>query len=606
MNSPAIAPSSIRWFPADANAVESRCPVCRELHHNAPVLAVGSLADGSTLTMYQCSACDSKFFDPPDIRDFSEITGRGDHFPKSYVEVVCGIWETFWPAGCASRKAHATLLDIGCGFGFSVDAWRRLRGEAIGVEMADYGRAGAKALGVPIYSDYLENIPELESRCFDVVYASEVIEHVPDPRAFATLLARHVAGDGVLCLTTPNASFIRERNVSSTLLAALSPGFHGFLIGPVAMEDILRACGFAHVSVREFGERLVGWASHRPLDVDPQSPAVRAQYLDYLESVLASRAENDSITDGIAYRHFRDTVLAGQFDAARRSLQRLETSLGEKYRADVLHPVRARELVQSLASVDEFSAACPWFLPNFYFLRGMYAKLVERDEEGARQCFRTSREVTTFLSRSWGDMLVLEALSFLPEAWQQEAVSAAGQGDSSVCVEWMASIANGGPDIVAAFGGSRPSDHQIERAFVEGLSLLGSLNRREALREALHDCLSYLDNTYGDWLRAAPTVREKLPGAALQLEQQMLLHLKIAAACTQVGLRTDLVRPLLERAALLAQLQDPQSPMTRSVAAEARARLAAPSPGFNPWGTANQGMKISYSFQTGSKPPTRP
>jgi SAM-dependent methyltransferase len=594
------ATSSIHWLPGDSKPAELRCPVCQERRRNAPLLEVPSLADASLLTLYACSACGSKFFDPPGIRDFSDILGKGEYFWKSYVEVVAGIWEMYWPAACSSQKPAANLLDVGCGFGFTVDAWRRLRGEAFGVELAEYGRIGAEQLRLPIYSDYLQNIPALQAKRFDVVYASEVIEHVPDPREFAALLSRYVADDGVLCLTTPNAEFIREKHAGSTLVAALFPGFHGFLISPEEMEKILLACGFVHVIVRQFGERLIAWASQRPLDIAENSPEVRAEYLRYLEEILASRKENDFVTDGIAYRHFRDTVLAGQVDAARRSLSRLETSLKEKYQADLLDPDQTLERVHTLTTAEDYDAAYPWFLPNFYFLRSIYAKLSERDEKAARQYFRASRKLTTYIGSSWGTLFVLEALSFLPDAWQQEAVSAALNGDPSVCEEWIAVIADGDRRTPPELGGDRLSNRQIGQAYLEGLSILGALNRPEALGKALHDCLEYLENRYGDWLRVESTAPEGVPGAELQHELRMGLHLKIATTCARLGSHTDLIRPLLERVMQLGKMQGIPSAMASRIASEARARLAALSPNLNPWGTLNAGMtqNVSYSFQS--------
>lgn len=594
-----VAASSIHWLSGDSKPLELACPVCREIRHNAPLLEVPSMADRSKLTLFTCSACGSKFFDPPGICDFSEVLGKGKYFWKGYVEVVGGIWEMYWPAACSSPKSAANLLDIGCGFGFTVDAWRRLRGEAIGVELADYGRAGAEQLDVPIYFDYLQNISELQTKRFDVVYASEVIEHVPDPREFAALLSRYVADDGVLCLTTPGAEFIQEKNASSTLAAALSPGFHGFLISSDELEKILRASGFAHVLVRQFGERLIGWASQRPLNIDENLPLLRAEYLRYLEEILVSRKENDFVTDGIAYRHFRDTVLAGQFDAARISLSRLEISLKEKYQTDLLAPRQTLEHVLTLTVAEDYNAAYPWFLPNFYFARGMYAKLFERDEQSAREFFRASRHLATYIAASWGSHHVLEALSFLPEAWQQEAVSAAINGDPSVCEEWLAVVANGGYISLPELGGNRLSNRQIEQAYLEGLSIFTALNRPEALRKALHDCLQHMERVYGDWLRTDSTAPENVPGGTLQHEQRMYLHFKIAASCIQFGAHPELIRPLLERVLQLGKIDKP-SAMAKWIASEAGAKLAALSPPSpKSWSGRNTGAAHNLSYSSG-------
>src|SRR5208283_1381693 len=152
-----------------------------------------------------------------------------------------------------------------------------------GVELADYGVTGAQKLGVTIYSQLLEQCVPLSGRRFDVVYASEVIEHVPDPQAFVTLLARWVADDGVLVLTTPNAAFITPENRSTTLLAALAPGFHGFLLSPQAFEDAARAAGFAHVRVLALNERLFLWASRREIEVNLDFEALRVPYFQFLK-----------------------------------------------------------------------------------------------------------------------------------------------------------------------------------------------------------------------------------------------------------------------------------------------------------------------------------
>ena len=95
-----------------------------------------------------------------------------------------------------------------------------------------------------IYAEMLQDCKTLAGRRFDVVCKrSEVIEHVPDPSAFVALLSRWVSDDGVLIMTTPAASFIGRENQSTTLLAALAPGFHGFLLSSGAFEETAPPCG---------------------------------------------------------------------------------------------------------------------------------------------------------------------------------------------------------------------------------------------------------------------------------------------------------------------------------------------------------------------------
>ena len=132
----------------------------------------------------------------------------------------------------------------------------------MGVEPSQYGRMGRDMLGVPIHIALLSDVPALRERRFEIVFSSEVVEHVLDPAAFLTELRTHLAPGGTLVLTTPRAEFVRPESNHSSLLAALSPGFHKLLFSEHALEAALRTAGFAHVLVEAQTERL-WWPSPR-------------------------------------------------------------------------------------------------------------------------------------------------------------------------------------------------------------------------------------------------------------------------------------------------------------------------------------------------------
>lgn len=100
------------------------------------------------------------------------------------------------------------ILDIGCGGGLLSEPLARLGAEVTGLdanpELIEVAKAHAKAQGVKVtYRTGL--IEELKpSEKYDVVLASEVLEHVAEPSLFIEHAAAHVRKGGVFAATTLN------------------------------------------------------------------------------------------------------------------------------------------------------------------------------------------------------------------------------------------------------------------------------------------------------------------------------------------------------------------------------------------------------------------
>lgn len=99
-------------------------------------------------------------------------------------------------------KPGARAADIGCGTG-GLLARLAARYEATGVEMDDGAREACARRGLKVLGGHLPGAVALEDGAFDLVIASEVVEHVEDDRGAVARLARLLAPGGVLMITVP-------------------------------------------------------------------------------------------------------------------------------------------------------------------------------------------------------------------------------------------------------------------------------------------------------------------------------------------------------------------------------------------------------------------
>lgn len=111
--------------------------------------------------------------------------------------------------------------DVGCGAGLLAEPLARLGADVTGVDAAPENIAAARlhAEGQGLEIDYRAGGVETLSGAFDLVTCLEVLEHVAEPRSFAAGLARIMAEDGLLILSTPNRTA-----ASRLLLVGLAEG----------------------------------------------------------------------------------------------------------------------------------------------------------------------------------------------------------------------------------------------------------------------------------------------------------------------------------------------------------------------------------------------
>jgi 2-polyprenyl-6-hydroxyphenyl methylase/3-demethylubiquinone-9 3-methyltransferase len=170
-----------------------------------------------------------------------------------------------------------TALDVGCGAGLLTEPLARLGAEVTGLdaspELIAVAREHARAVSLEV--DYRAGeLGALEGQ-FDLITCMEVIEHVADPAAFVKALAKRLAPDGLLVMSTPNATGWSKLLMITLAegLGRIPKGTHDFdkFIAPDRMKTLLADAGLRCLDVEG-----IAWSPTRGLHL---SDDVRLNYL---------------------------------------------------------------------------------------------------------------------------------------------------------------------------------------------------------------------------------------------------------------------------------------------------------------------------------------
>lgn len=266
-----------------------------------------------------------------------------------------------------------SYLELGCGFGFLTDYAKFMGfGESLGVEDAGYGKLGSEILDFPCQSlsEFQEN-----PRTFDVILASEVIEHVADPLDFLVSIKNRLNADGIVVITTPNSEFIKSVNVESNdsqTLAALSPGNHTCLFSPNALKNLFIKVGFKSIEIIERNERLIVYASDK-LEYNlilETSQVDKENYLRYLEHLTMS--SNESVRVGANFRIFKELVNQGVLDTR---IQNAYNFLSSKLSSAILDlGVSESSSSQRMLTLDDYREVFTFYEGVFLFYAAQYER----------------------------------------------------------------------------------------------------------------------------------------------------------------------------------------------------------------------------------------
>jgi SAM-dependent methyltransferase len=181
------------------------CPLCR--HPAASFLSF------DTYDTHLCPACDHRFnvhsSKPLDEEVYGDrwLDGRAAAAPVLTYQA-----RSRMAALRAEVPAGSRLLEVGCGTGEFLDCARRAGFDAFGLDTSPGAiREVARIVGEDqSFCGLLSDLPD-EVGGFDVIAGFHVLEHVPDPVAFAESVRDRLVPGGLLYLRVPNARSLIAR-----------------------------------------------------------------------------------------------------------------------------------------------------------------------------------------------------------------------------------------------------------------------------------------------------------------------------------------------------------------------------------------------------------
>lgn len=149
------------------------------------------------------------------------------------------------------KPEGGSVLDIGCGIGTFLAVCRKGGWQVTGVEPSVIACEVAKReYGLDLINDLFSSAM-FQGKKFDVIFAAQVLHHLPDPVAFAADIDRVLADDGILILRTPNLiplelSLFLQRLLRQEKAFFCGPALYTF--HPATLSLLFRRLGYREVT----------------------------------------------------------------------------------------------------------------------------------------------------------------------------------------------------------------------------------------------------------------------------------------------------------------------------------------------------------------------
>lgn len=204
----------------DTATAQPQCKAC-----GASLVGATNRGHKDGFDFLECGQCKTVTVDPfPTVAElvafYQSYEGTSDYRKKKDRKIARAMRRLRKLLALAKGRR---FLDVGCNYGFTVEAAKRLGLEVKGIDIdATAVAASREMFGHDYEAISVEDFAARGEKA-DLIYTSEVIEHVHDPAGFVAAIAKILTPGGVVMITTPDAGHFRVPRTFTDWYAVMPP-----------------------------------------------------------------------------------------------------------------------------------------------------------------------------------------------------------------------------------------------------------------------------------------------------------------------------------------------------------------------------------------------
>lgn len=163
------------------------------------------------LAFVRCDGCGAvyKSFEredlrPPEFYEKAYFHGRKSGRDRRFEHRVRKAMR--WLKAVLSFGAARSLLDVGCSFGYVIEAGKRLGLASAGTDYSQYAVQVCRERGYRAEQGSVDALPFADAE-FDLVVLKHVVEHTPDPKKAMSELRRVLTPRGLALIAVPDLAY---------------------------------------------------------------------------------------------------------------------------------------------------------------------------------------------------------------------------------------------------------------------------------------------------------------------------------------------------------------------------------------------------------------